>query len=183
MPALLDQLHQDHTNYARLLNLLEIHLEKMEAGDKPDYLIMRDILKYMINYPDVLHHPMEERLFAELPQPEPGDAETINRLCHEHRLVADLAQQLEDQLLKAGSGQVVEREKILGIGREYINTMRNHLSSEERDIFPLLEANLPPESWERVAQESETASDPVFDSAVADEYQRLFESITEVKAD
>jgi hemerythrin-like domain-containing protein len=183
MPALLDQLHRDHTNYARLLNLLEIHLEKMVAGDRPDYLIMRDILKYMINYPDVLHHPIEERLFAELQKPEPRDAETINRLCHEHRIIADLAQRLEDHLHQASSGQVVTQDKILDTAREYIDTMRTHLTSEERDIFPLLEASLPQESWDRIARESEMATDPVFDSAVLDEYKRLFESITEVKPD
>lgn len=182
MPALFEQLHQDHINYSRLLNLLELHLQKLEAGEKPDYLILQDILKYMINYPDMLHHPTEELLFEEVQEPDKKDSATIETLCEEHALLNDLAQRLENQLHNASSGHVVSKDEILKLGRQYIEILRQHIIREEREIFPLLEASLSEESWQKVARQLGEVVDPVFNQPVAEEYRRLFESITEVRA-
>lgn len=179
MPGLFGQLHQDHINYSRLLNLLEINLQTLASGGKADNLVMRDILKYMVNYPDIHHHPTEEFLFEELGELDNKDSANIEKLCEEHQLLVDIARDLEDLLHKAISGQVVSRDDILELGYRYIEVMRNHIMLEEREVFPLLEASLSTANWEKVARKIGNVTDPVFDEAVSDEYRRLFESITE----
>lgn len=179
MPELYEQLHMDHINYSRLLNLLELQLDRHETDNKPDYLLMLDIMKYMINYPDIFHHPAEELLFAELEKVEDKDAATIEKLCEEHSTLAELAGELKEQLQNASTGHIMERRRILDAGRRYVDLYREHINLEEREIFPLLKTTINREAMDRVRQQTGEIPDPLFNDPVSDEYHRLFRSITE----
>lgn len=183
MPDIFEQLHLDHINYSRLLNLLELHLDRHETDVNPDYLLMQDIMKYMINYPDIFHHPAEELLFAEMGEVDREDAATIEKLCGEHTTLAELAQELKQQLQNASTGHIVERDKILTVGRRYVDTYREHINLEEREIFPLLKSAISGEAMDRVGREIGETSDPLFSGPESDEYSRLFRSITEGESD
>ena len=63
MHTVLQQLHSDHINYSKLLTLLKNHISNMRNGLRPDFHEMHLIMIYMVNYPDVFHHPIEEVLF------------------------------------------------------------------------------------------------------------------------
>lgn len=178
MAALLNQLRLDHINYARLLNLLEIDILAIEAGEKADYLRMQDIMKYMINYPDAFHHPCEEVLFDKLRGLGRDEATTLKRLRDEHEHLGELGQTLVDLLSKATGGEIVSRSDIVTAAATYRELMRTHLATEERMIFPLIEASLTPADWDEAVAQTEAMHDPVFGGAVADEYRRLFKSIT-----
>lgn len=179
MPEIFEQLHLDHINYSRLLNLLELQIDRHETDNNPDYLLMQDIMKYMINYPDIFHHPAEEFLFSELGEVEEKDAAMIEKLCEEHSTLAELAGELKEQLQNASTGHIVERRKILDVGRRYVDTYREHINLEETEIFPLLKSAINHETMDRVRQQMGKIPDPLFSDAVSDEYNRLFRSITE----
>lgn len=179
MPDPFKQLHLDHINYSRLLNLLELHLDRHETDDNPDYLLMQDIMKYMINYPDIFHHPAEEHLFAMLGEVDKKDAATIEKLCEEHSTLANLARELRDLLKNASTGHIVEKDRILDTGKRYVDTYREHINLEEREIFPLLKAVVSHEAMDKSRQLTGVTSDPLFNDPVSDEYNRLFRSITE----
>lgn len=179
MPDIFEQLHLDHINYSRLLNLLELHLDRHETDDNPDYLLMQDIMKYMINYPDISHHSAEELLFSELGDVDKKDAATIEKLCEEHSTLAELAGDLKEQLQNATTGHIVAKDKILDTGRRYVETYREHINLEEREIFPLLKSAISSEAMDRVRREIGEIADPLFNDPESDEYNRLFRSITE----
>jgi hemerythrin-like domain-containing protein len=178
MAALLNQLRLDHINYARLLNLLEVDIFALESGGQADYLRMKDIMKYMINYPDAFHHPCEEILFDKLHDLDKDDAAIINKLNAEHATLADLGQKVADLLDKAIAGQIMSKEEIVKAASEYKDILRAHLVTEERKIFPLIESSLSPADWEEAAARTGNLSDPIFSGPVAEEYRRLFESIS-----
>lgn len=178
MAGLLNQLRLDHINYSRLLNLLEIDITAIEAGDKVDYLRMQDIMKYMINYPDTFHHPLEEILFDKLDDLDRDEMTTVEQLREEHKRVGALGQKLENLLHDATAGGVVSRDEIMKAAIEYRELMRRHLATEEREIYPLIEASLKPADWDDAVEKTGEAHDPVFGDAVADEYRRLFDDIT-----
>lgn len=182
MTEIFEQLHQDHINYTRLLNLLEIQLDRHETDNRPDYLLMQDILKYMVNYPDIFHHPAEELLFDEIKEADDTDAATIEKLRGEHTTLSELAGELGDQLKNAGSGHIVERDRILRLGRQYVGTYREHIKLEESGIFPLLKSAVDHKAMGRVRERIGEVSDPLFTGPVSDEYNRLFRSITEENA-
>jgi hemerythrin-like domain-containing protein len=178
MAGLLNQLRMDHINYSRLLNLLEIDITAVEAGEKADYLRMKDIMKYMINYPDAFHHPLEEILFDKLDDLDRDEVETLKQLRKEHARLGELGKKLEDLLQKATAGSIVSRDEILKAAVEYRETMRRHLLTEERWIFPLIEATLKPADWDDALEKTGDVRDPIFGDAVAEEYRHLFEDIT-----
>ena len=178
MAALLNQLRLDHINYARLLNLLEVDILALESGEQADYLRMKDIMKYMINYPDAFHHPCEEILFDKLYDLGREDAATVKQLGSEHAILAELGQKVADLLDKATAGHIVSKEEIVKAASEYKDLLRTHLVTEERKIFPLIESSLSPADWDEADARIGNLSDPIFSGPVADEYRRLFESIS-----
>jgi len=182
MAVLLNQLRLEHINYSRLLNLLEVDIMALQSGGKADYLRMQDIMKYMINYPDVFHHRCEEILFDKLHGLGKKEEATVNKLRSEHRHLTELGQTLADLLTHAAGGHIVSRDEILEAAEEYWSIMRKHLITEEREIYPLIEASLTEADWDEAVAQIGDISDPVFGGPVADEYRRLFDSITRQKA-
>ena len=62
----LAELREDHKNMALMINLLERESNRIYAGEEPDYELLQDVMHYMTVYPDAVHHPKEDRLYAEL---------------------------------------------------------------------------------------------------------------------
>ena len=62
----LAELREDHKNMALMLKLLERESNRIYDGDEPDYELLQDIMHYMTVYPDAVHHPKEDRIYAEL---------------------------------------------------------------------------------------------------------------------
>lgn len=177
MPEMLNQLRLDHINYVRLLNLLEVDILALESGEQADYLRMKDIMKYMINYPDAFHHPCEEILFDKLHHLGKDDAATVQQLRAEHATLGALGQKLSELLDIAVAGQIVSKEELIKSATEYKDLLRRHLATEERKIFPLIESSLSAADWEEARADSSDVSDPIFSGPVGEEYRRLFDSI------
>ncbi|MCG8371175.1 MAG: hemerythrin domain-containing protein, partial [Proteobacteria bacterium] len=60
------ELRDDHRNMAIVLDLLEDIVAEMEAGRDPDFELFDEIMRYMTVYPDAVHHPKEDVVYAEL---------------------------------------------------------------------------------------------------------------------
>ena len=57
MTDIIDSLHEDHANLAKLLDALERQLGLFDQGETPDYDIVRGVVDYCLGYPDLYHHP------------------------------------------------------------------------------------------------------------------------------
>lgn len=177
MSALVDKLHRDHINQYRLLNLLEYELQKLEKGGNPSYLNMYDIMIYMINFPEVFHHPYEEILFEKLGDVDMTATKTIERLSGEHETLSILATNLESLLHMAASGSVVSKDELASQARTYLELLRQHMEVEEREVFPLINEEMTLDDWERLEPALKLVEDPIFSGAIADEFRRLYDSI------
>ena len=62
----LTELRQDHRNMGLMLNLLEQESNRLFDGDDTDFELLHDVMHYMTVYPDTVHHPKEDRIYAEL---------------------------------------------------------------------------------------------------------------------
>ena len=58
--------HADHLNFSKLLQLLEVQIERFHAGATPQYELMLDIMYYRTHYCDVVHHPKEDLVYIEI---------------------------------------------------------------------------------------------------------------------
>ena len=108
---------------ALLLNLLEREANNVYAGKEADFDLMRDIMHYMTVYPDAVHHPKEDKIYAELQSARPDLASGFGRITVDHRGIAEQSEQLHDELALIESGGIVRRNSVVSSALRYVNTI------------------------------------------------------------
>ncbi|MDH3351145.1 MAG: hemerythrin domain-containing protein [Gammaproteobacteria bacterium] len=132
---LLDDLREDHRNMAIMLDLLSRQVGHIRDGEKPDYELIHDIMRYMTVYSDAVHHPKEDLLYAGMQAEQPKLAQGLERVGPEHREIAELGERLRNDIEAVASGAAVTRERILADTNAYVQTLRTHMAWEEDDLF------------------------------------------------
>ena len=61
---ILSELHQDHLNLSRLLEMLDRKVEQLRGGVHPDFSLMAEVVSYVGSYADQHHHPREDKMYA-----------------------------------------------------------------------------------------------------------------------
>ena len=171
--TLLAQLRQDHLNLATLLEMIEEELAAFDAGDNPDYGVMFDVMHYLTNYPDQIHHPNEDLLFQKLLDRETALRATIEALFAEHERLAKTGYELQTLLEQIVGDAFVERavvhDKLIG----YLKMFKNHIGTEEREVFPGAEQVLGTRDWLALNAEFSERADPLFGDIITHEYQAI----------
>jgi hemerythrin-like domain-containing protein len=170
---------RDHANMAKLLELLESEILAIEVGKTPDYPLLQDIMRYMTRYPELFHHPTENSIFAQVLKREPGARADITELLREHISISLAGQNFVRLLRTSHIDSVDARERLGTAGSAYIRTLREHISKEEKKLFPMANAVLTKEDWRLINDKIDTIEDCLFGDVIADEYQRLYRLITD----
>jgi hemerythrin-like domain-containing protein len=163
----------EHINFATLLDLLEVQLDRFHRGEAPDYELMLDIMFYMTHYPDVLHHPKEDLAFARIAEREAGVRPIVDGLAEQHaRLKRDgnvLVVALDDIV----NGSITAREHVEAPGRAYIAAFRAHMDREDTEILPWAAKLLNREDWAAIDAAILRLEDPVFGKTLDQRYAAL----------
>lgn len=174
---ILAELRQDHHNMARLLNLLEGQAEAIFGEDEFDLELMVDIMHYMTVYPDAVHHPKEDKLYAELRAARPDLAQGMARISDEHHTIGSQSVLLHDILMEAASGNMVRRKAIVADVLRYVESLRAHMRWEESDLFMRLDTMI---ADGHDAVETSTVvdhHDPLFGARVEARFNALYKAI------
>lgn len=176
MQTLIEQLHTDHVNFARLLYLLDQQLALLRDDDTPDFLLMRDIVDYFASYSDLFHHPGEDVLFAAYDQRREDLREVIASLRREHATLNQETRTLLDTLddIEGGIVSKLDLERQLG---GYLMQQTRHMDVEETQVYPLLERVFSHSELEAIEQDLPKFQDPVFGNETQLKYQALYERI------
>lgn len=175
MAAILSLLHQDHVNYARLLNLMEKEINSLSHGGNANYILLYDIMSYMCEYPDVVHHPMEETMFSVLPEFTDNEnlLEDIKALSIEHDKIYESGKKIKEDIHQVIGGQVVEKTKILNDANNYLLLLRTHMDKEEGKVFKKIKSELSPSQLKKLDELAKEENDPLFGSIVKDQFNSL----------
>ncbi len=177
--SVLAELRQDHKNMSLLLNLLEVESNRLFDGIDPDFELLYDIMHYMTVYPDAVHHPKEDRIYAELMAVRPDLSAGFDRITVDHRHIAELGVRLRDDVASVKSGGGVPRNSVVADTLRYVNTLRGHIQWEELDLFRRIEDMIAGgHEFFEVATFLQTP-DPVFGAEVEAQFSRLFDSVKE----
>jgi hemerythrin-like domain-containing protein len=133
----------------------------------------------MTQYPDRFHHPKEDLIFVQLLKRDPGARTDVDDLLEEHISIGLAGQKFDRLLRTSGVDSVDLREQLGTLGFAYIRELREHMLKEERKLFPLAKVVLTKEDWQAIDKEVNANEDPLFGTAIADEYQRLYRLITD----
>lgn len=176
---IMDRLHADHKNYAKLLNLMESLLADQKKGSDKGYLELYLIMNYMTKYPDIFHHPYEDIIFEEIEMMQDVDKSEIENLKAEHKKIYDASKALLDELDAVVNGHIVEKARIQNLAEQYASSLRDHMNTEEGKVFPMINEKMTQTSWDKISDSLEHVNDPIFDGPASDEYKLLFEQIVD----
>jgi hemerythrin-like domain-containing protein len=176
LPRVLQWLFQEHRHMAALITALEGKASGVNSLTTSDYYLMRDIVAYLHDYPDQVHHPTENRLFTKLLQRRPSLKKSINRLQSDHEAVAIETKNLLDLLEGAidDPGEELELE-IRESCQAFVNHQRTHMGFENQQMFPEAIDNLSPQDWSQLESEYASQEDPLFGHAVGSNHRLLYE--------
>lgn len=152
MPAILDELRQEHRGIAEILGCLERQVHRVEFDERPDYEVIGAALDFFSAFPDRYHHPKEDLIYQRLAQRDQVSAWIVGDLAQAHE---ELARHLGTFVaaVRAVLGEAeLPRDKLVGWARDFIDLQRRHLAMEEASFFPAAERALTAEDWAEVAE-------------------------------
>lgn len=159
---ILSDLHEDHRNMAVMLDLLARETDNIRQGEKPDFELIHDIMRYMTVYSDAVHHPKEDVLYGAMKKERPELAAGLEQVGPEHDDIARLGMQLRNDVEAIASGAAVTRERIIADATDYVDRLRKHIDWEEGDLFKRAEDLVRDESLMFVDISHLDKLDPVF---------------------
>ena len=167
---------KEHLRFSQVLDLLERQLDRFHYGERPDYALMLEAMRYMTHYVDASHHPREDLAFSRLAEHEPRARRVVADLLEEHtEIIADgdlLVALLEGVLDDA----FIPREKVEQPGRAYIHGFRAHMRREER-IFPWVSMTLGAPDWSEIDKAVPEIDDPLLAGGGTVAYELLRERL------
>jgi hemerythrin-like domain-containing protein len=169
--------HIDHDNFGRLLNTLEDQIELLHTGGSPDYTLMLDIMYYMTHYPDALHHPKEDLVFARLRLRDRSLATTVDALTRQHAELHQLGDRLLRLLDASAEDSITPREVIAAAAKTYVAGFRAHMRTEECEMLPAAALLLEADDWAEIDTAMRNFEDPLFGSCTEGRYAGLREQI------
>lgn len=164
--------HTEHAYFRRLLDLLQRQTDRFHTGE-PNYQLVVDIVSYLRDFADHVHHPREEVAFARLANRFPEMKLDLARLSQEHRIVARAGDTLQQLLLAVLGGAVIPRAEIEVAVATYLVYYGNHIAKEEEDVLTRAETALTPQDWEAVKAAVPARDDPLFGSDPEERYREL----------
>lgn len=177
MSDTLSQWHVDHVNFAKLLDLLEDEFTIFHDGSSPNYELMLEIMYYMTHYPDVLHHPKEDLIFAMIKERDPNAARQVDLLTEQHASLMTSGAQLVCDLDEIVNGSIMPRERVDTEARVYVANFRDHMRVEELELVPMASRLLRQEDWSAIDTAIRHLEDPLFGSRTQERYAGLAEHI------
>jgi len=172
-PGALKTLLADHRNFQELLRVFEAELARFHDADAPvDYPLMRDIMHYVTNYPDRVHHPMEDLVAECLLPMEPAARAPVAELRAEHEWLTATGTELLHLLEEIISDAMIPRDAVDSLARAYVERIRAHMDKEEATLFPMAARHLSAGDWAAITAAGHELSDPLFGNTPTDQTYR-----------
>ena len=181
MTDIIEVLRQEHRNIESLLCVLERELSVFDRGDRPDYEVVLAVIDYFKDYPDSCHHPKEDMIVEKLKARDPVAAATIGDLAGEHREGTRRLRRVAQAVERVLSDQDLVRQNVDNIIRDFINHERQHMTKEERVVFPAALNALRPEDWADIALRLADRDDPFYQAGFEEKFNKLRRNILKMK--
>ena len=179
---LLNDLREDHRNMSVMLDLLSQQIDHVRDGERPDYELIHDIMRYMTTYSDAVHHPKEDVLYASMKAEKPETAKGLERVGPEHKEIAELGETLRNDVEAVASGAPITRDRLVEDALEYVRTLRKHMAWEEEDLFRRAKDIVTGEKEMFVDISNFDTLDPVFGPERQHSYENLLQNIKDLSS-
>lgn len=173
----MNELRTDHRNMVQLLDLLDAETVRLADADEPDYDLVYDIMTYMSEYPDAVHHPKEDMIYRHLKENHDDIEESLRHIETDHKALGMASHEIRRDIDAIAADGVVSREALAASLRKYSEDLRKHMYWEEKELFELADTMDDDESWAELLKSYDEASDPLFGNQTERRFQKLFNGI------
>jgi hemerythrin-like domain-containing protein len=153
--------------------VLEHELTIFDRGDRPDYEVIRAIISYFEVYPEVYHHPQEDRVLAKLKMRDPAAATKVGHLAREHQKGAERLRRVAHAIDGVLANREVLRQTVDVIIRDFIDHQRRHMTMEESYFFPAARKALTPQDCAEIASTLTPRNDPLFSDVTEERFDTV----------
>ena len=178
MHKIMKGLQKDHQNLAQVLEIMELQLERIAEGDDVALALMFDASNYILNYPDMIHHPKENKIFEVFKYRSSKESEALETLTQQHEDMPVATIKFQSMLDQAINGLgFISRDDLVRSIQDYIELEWEHMNLEESVIFPLINETLNDKDWKLLEELIDADSDPMFNGNIEETYKTLYQSI------
>ena len=172
-------LRSEHFALISLLQTMLLMLaESRSRAQAPDFAALRAILFYVDEFPEKRHHRKEsELLFPKLRARTPLARALMDHLDEDHARGEARVRELAHALTAFELLGEPQRAAFEEAAARYVDFYRQHMTLEEREVFPLAEAALLPEDWDELDAAMARFPDPLAGAEPEEAYRALFARI------
>lgn len=176
----IERLHTDHGRLARVLEVMERLGRGLEDIVPSDYETLISALDYVAEYPDAIHHPLEDRVFGRLLELDLSDTERddVRTNAARHAELADATRTLQRDLDARLERSGITADEFRADIDRYVSMQREHMAFEESRVFPLAERRFTEADWQKLDREDALARDPLYDQQ-ASSYRLLYRHVAD----
>ena len=172
---MLNRLLLEHDHILRELNLLELQYLDMCRGNTPDYSLMRSIIVYIQEYPEQIHHPLEDMIYSMILERIDG-VDFVQALIAEHTKLEVVTRELK-KTLESSSRDPAARDRLKQQLSDFLVGQRQHIYTEEVKVYPLVQSVLTEQDWRRLHKMIPILDEPIFGRRTREDYERLYQEI------
>lgn len=171
----------EHMNIASVLACLRYLLGEIDKGAwAADFQLLSDIIDYMEDFPEKMHHPKEEDyILAALRRRKPDSGPLLDKVRDEHVKGTEMLAGLRGKLDLYESDPAAF-PGFLEAARAYIEFERRHMVREERELLPLARRALRADDWRAIEAAFARNEDPLFGDKRRTQFETLFRHILEL---
>jgi hemerythrin-like domain-containing protein len=160
---IVSQLLEEHRNLGKLVGLLD-RLPVDTTDPKLDEItLLVDVFSYLTCFPDVRHHPVEDRIVASLLAKNALSIDIADEIDRQHRVLARQGTDLMRDLESAAREETTSWQAAADSARLYAERLRHNMAVEELAVFPVAEKRLGDADWRAIAALSTVEpEDPLF---------------------
>lgn len=176
VPPVLRCLFEEHRHLGALIRLLREKVSQPGKLSPGDCYLLRDVVGYLHDYPDEVHHPTENLLFERVVHRNPEMEHAAARLRRDHDAIsADTLRLLEllDGLIERPRGDIEHEVRTACL--DFAEKQQAHMDFENSEVFPAAIASLSQSDWREIERHFAGSDDPLFGRTVARRHRMLYE--------
>lgn len=175
-PDAVTTLCDEHRYMSLLLDTLEEKMQGEAEIPASDYFLIHDIVRYMHEYPDAVHHPTEDLMFAKLVVRDPSMKTIVQETQRDHQKLTDNTADILKLLARAERDQSLPTaEAVRSACTRYVGRLRAHMQKEESELFSRARVCLASRDWTVIERRLSDVDDPLFGRTVDSRFRVLFE--------
>lgn len=175
MNEVISRLLLEHRNLGRLVGLLDRFPANRKHPTLDEITLLADAFSYLTSFPDLRHHPVEDRIVASLRASNALLADIGDEIDRQHQVLARQGADLMRDLESAAREETTSWPAVAANARLYAERLRHNMAVEELALFPMAEEVPGDADWNAIVTASPrpALADPLFVSQTEERFADL----------